>query len=114
MHLKRRLSKKLKGNSQDDIDELVAGFLMVRTIPRELAIEGNQIVNALSICLVDMASFAYDTGAGEGISTSKDDFAYLDTSDKLKNLSLFVDQALGLQIVREEDLLYTHSKSQTK
>ncbi len=32
-----------------------------------------------------MASFAYDTGAGEGISTSKDDFAYLDTSDKVKS-----------------------------
>jgi hypothetical protein len=68
---------------------------MVRTIPRELAIEENQIVNAMSTCLVDMASFAYDTGADEGISTSIDDFAYLDTSDKVKSSVTIREPSIG-------------------
>jgi hypothetical protein len=42
-----------------------------------------------------MASFAYDTGAGEGISTSKDDFIYLDTSEKSRNSCTIQGPSVG-------------------
>ncbi len=75
--LKIKVTKGIQNSSQDEIDELVRGFLMVRTIPRERVSDGMDVINALNTCLVNMASFAYDTGAGEGISTSEDDFIYL-------------------------------------
>jgi hypothetical protein len=40
-------------------------------------------LTAMNAALVDMRSFAYDTGAGEGISTSEDDFVYVDKSPKM-------------------------------
>jgi hypothetical protein len=83
--LKVKVVKQIKQTNVDDIDELVRGFLVARTIPRETMISANQTVTAMSSCPFDMSSFAYDTGAGEGVSTSEDDFTYLDTSEQEKN-----------------------------
>jgi hypothetical protein len=44
--LKAQISQDLKNTSQDEIDELVRGFLMARTIPRELVCDGTQVINA--------------------------------------------------------------------
>jgi hypothetical protein len=62
--LKTKVTKGIQDSSQDEIDELVRGFLIVRTIPRERVSDEINIINALNTCLVDMASFAYGTGAG--------------------------------------------------
>jgi hypothetical protein len=93
--LKTQINQGIKNTSQDEIDELVRGFLMARTIPRECICDGKQVINALNTCLVDMTTFAFDTGAGEGISTSKDDFVYLDTSDKSRNSCTIQGPSVG-------------------
>ena len=93
--LKAKVVKEIKDSNQDDIDQLVAGFLMVRTIPREFVNDETQVVNAMSTCLNDMDSFAYDTGAGEGISTNKDDFYFLDDSDKVKKSVTIKGPSIG-------------------
>ncbi len=52
--LKAKITKELKKTTQDDIDELVRGFLMVRTIPREKADEGLQVINAFNTLLMTL------------------------------------------------------------
>ena len=76
--------KSIKAKSVDELDDIVRGFLTVRTIPREMADDGILEVNALSSSLIDMRHFAYDTGAGEGISTNPDDFVFIDDSNMMK------------------------------
>jgi hypothetical protein len=82
--LKANVTREVHDLGQDEIDELVRGFLTVRLVPTETNLEYPINVQAFETSLLDMGSFAYDTGAGEGISTSKDDFVYLDTSTKSK------------------------------
>ena len=78
--LQAKVIKDIKAKSVDELDDIVRGFLMVRTIPREVADNGILELNALSSSLIDMGHFAYDTGAGEGISTNPDDFVFVDDS----------------------------------
>jgi hypothetical protein len=78
--LKAKVIKELKTKGVDELDQMVRGFLMVRTIPRECSKDSILTLSAMNAALVDMKCFAYDTGAGEGISTSEDDFVYLDKS----------------------------------
>jgi hypothetical protein len=58
---------------------------MVRTIPREISVDACETFTALNTALVDLNSFAYDTGAGEGISTCPEDFVSIDRSEKMTN-----------------------------
>ena len=81
--LKAKVIQQINSKSNDEIDELVRGFLMVRTIPRELSIDECESFTALNTTLVDLNSFAYDTGAGEGISTCPGDFVSIDRSEKM-------------------------------
>jgi hypothetical protein len=81
--LKAKVIQQINSKSNDEIDELVRGFLMVRTIPRELSVDACESFTALNTALVDLDSFAYDTGAGEGISTCPDDFVSIDRSEKM-------------------------------
>jgi hypothetical protein len=81
--LKATVIKKLNSKSNDEIDEMVRGFLMVRTIPREVSVEKSDHITALNTALVDLNSFAYDTGAGEGISTRPEDFVYINQSPQM-------------------------------
>jgi hypothetical protein len=78
--LKAKVIKEIKAKSVDELDDLVRGFLVVRTIPREYTGDSVLTLSAMNAALVDMKCFAYDTGAGEGISTNEDDFVYLDRS----------------------------------
>jgi hypothetical protein len=60
--------------STNDIDRIVNQFLMVRTIPRECSSDSIVDVSCLSTVLVDMSSFAFDTGSEEGVSVHRKDF----------------------------------------
>ncbi len=62
--LKTKVTKEFQKSNEEEIDEILRGFLMVRTIPRERGIDGVAVINALNTCLVDMTSIAYDTGWG--------------------------------------------------
>ena len=74
------------GDEEDAIDKIVRGFLMVRIIPREQIKSREPLVyKALGNSPFDMESFAYDTGAGEGISTLGSDFVNIDTSESSRN-----------------------------
>jgi hypothetical protein len=49
----------------------------------------------MNAALVDMRCFAYDTGAGEGISTNEDDFVYLDKSPDVINSVMIQGPSVG-------------------
>jgi hypothetical protein len=83
--LKANVVKEIKDADQDEIEDILKGFLMVRTIPREPLIMASEEITAMNSVLIDLALVAFDTGAAQGISTSRDDFTYLDTSEKCKN-----------------------------
>ena len=93
--LKATISKEIHDVDQDDIDELVKGFLMVFTIPREPIKIDSETVGILGTSLVDMDSFAFDTGAGEGISTDRNDFVFLDCSDACKQSAIINGPSVG-------------------
>ena len=82
--LKAQVVKEIKSKTVDELDELVKGFLTVRTIPREIKDDEVLNLSALNSSLLDMKSFAYDTGASEGISTNFDDFVIVDDSREMK------------------------------
>jgi hypothetical protein len=60
--LKAKAIKDIKARSVDELDELVRGFLTVRTIPREIMDVGTLDLIAMNASLLDMEYFAYDTG----------------------------------------------------
>jgi hypothetical protein len=74
---------------------LVKGFLVVSTIPQDPVQEITQTIGVLKTSLVDMDCFAYDTGAGEGISTDRNDFVYLDCSDSSKKSVVINGPSVG-------------------
>jgi hypothetical protein len=82
--LKANITKDVDNLDQDAIDEMVLGFLTVRVTTCDVVAEETRMVNSLNVQFFDMDSFAYDTGAGEGISTSIKDFVFLDTSIESK------------------------------
>ena len=86
------LNAEVKEDDQEvdvkEIEKIVRGFLMVETIP-------TANVTVMRTSLVRMDTFAYDTGSGEGISVKRDDFVYLDESDKVKNSIVISGPSVG-------------------
>jgi hypothetical protein len=103
------VNKRVRDIDQDEIDELVRGFLTVRLIPREFNGERTPSVIALKTSLVDMESFVYDTGAGEGISTLKVTLSIWIRRRRAKSQLQSTDQVSELQGVREGELLFLPS-----
>jgi hypothetical protein len=93
--LKATVSKAVQDVDQDAIDELVKGFLVVSTIHQGPIHEIAQTIGVLKTSLVDMDCFAYDTGAGEGISTDRNDCVYLDYSDSSKKSVVINGPSVG-------------------
>jgi hypothetical protein len=80
---------------QDALDQLVMGFLTL-SITAQDGVEGEtRTVHSLNVQFFDMDSFAFDTGAGEGISTSRNDFIFLDESIKSKRSILINGPSVG-------------------
>ncbi len=71
------------------------GFLIVSVTSCDVVAEETRMINSLNVQFFDMDSFAFDTGAGEGISTSLNDFVFLDTSIKSKKSILINGPSVG-------------------
>ena len=86
------LNTEVKEDDQEvdlkEIQKIVRGFLMVEITPMTN-------VTVMRTSLVRMDTFAYDTGSGEGISVKRDDFVYLDESDKAKNSVVISGPSVG-------------------
>jgi hypothetical protein len=74
---------------------MVMGFLTVSVTSCDVVAEETRMINSLNVQFFDMDSFAFDTGAGEGISTSLNDFVFLDTSIKSKKSILINGPSVG-------------------
>ncbi len=93
--LRANITKDVDSLDQDAIDEMVMGFLTVSVTVQEGVEEETRIIHSLNVQFFDMGSFAFDTGAGEGISTSHKDFIYLDTSIKSKRSIVINGPSVG-------------------
>ena len=82
--LQAKVQATIEQDDSTELDEIVKGFHVLGIVPHEKSQLPVTNVTALNIELVKKNSFAYDTGAAEGISTNREDFLFLDESDEAK------------------------------
>jgi hypothetical protein len=75
-----------------EIEKIVRGFLMIRLNEGDGKTES---ITLMRSSLIEMNSFAYDTGSGEGISVRREDFVYLDESDRQKKSVIISGPSVG-------------------
>jgi hypothetical protein len=93
--LKANITKGVDPLDQDAIDELISGFLTLSVTARDNVEEETRMVHSLNVQFFDMDTFAFDIGAGEGISTSRKDFIFLNTSAKSKGSIVINGPSVG-------------------
>ena len=87
--VKKKAQKEGREMDDDDLSNFIASCCYVRTIPRNMVDDKDAMeidISAMAVKdLLDVEQyFCHDSGSAAGISTRKEDFVWLDESDKAK------------------------------
>ena len=87
--VKKKAQKEGREMDDDDLSNFIASCCYVRTIPRNMVEDKDAMeveISAMAVKdLLDVEHhFCHDSGSAAGISTRKEDFVWLDESDKAK------------------------------